>query len=62
MFEFLNDSLLHMQPEVLTLEHLKCLNKVLKTLNQKFWNLQALEDETKLYSKNFGIPIAYLKS
>ena len=25
-----------LQPEVLTLEHLKCLNKVLKFLNQKF--------------------------
>ena len=36
LFEFLNDILLHMQPEVLTLEHLKCLNKVLKFLNQEF--------------------------
>ena len=24
LFEFLDDTLLHMQPEVLTLEHLKC--------------------------------------
>ena len=36
LFKFLNDTLLHMQPEVLTLEHLKCLNKVLKSLNQEF--------------------------
>ena len=28
LFKFLNDTLLHMQPEVLTLEHLKCLRKV----------------------------------
>ena len=51
-----------MQPEVLTLEHLKCLNKVLKFLNQKFLKPQVSEDETKLYSKNFVIPIAYLES
>ena len=36
LFEFFNDTLLHMQPEVLTLGHLKCLNKILKSLNQKF--------------------------
>ena len=30
LFEFLNDTLLHMQTEVLTLQHLKCLKKVLK--------------------------------
>ena len=58
----LNDTLLHMQPEVLTMEHLKCLKKVLKSLNQKFWKTQVSEDETKLYSKKFLIPIAYLKS
>ena len=51
-----------MQPEVLTLEHLKCLNKVLKFLNQKFLKPQVSEDETKLYSKNFVICVTYLKA
>ena len=39
----------------------KCLNKILKSLKQKFQKLQVLEDKTKLYSKNFGKPIAYLR-
>ena len=45
--EFLDYTLLHIQPEVLTLEHLKCLNKVSKSLNalrsfksHKFWKMK----------------------
>ena len=40
VFKFLNDTLLHMQPEVLTLDHLKCLNKVLKCLSHKFHKIK----------------------
>ena len=44
------------------LEHLKSQKKVLKSLNENFEKPQALEDETKLHSKKFELPIAYLKS
>ena len=33
-----------------------------KIFKPKVLKAQVLEDETKLYSKNFVIPIAYLKS
>ena len=57
--EFLNDTLVHIQLEVLNIETFKMFKT--KFLNQKFQKRQLLKDQAKLYSKIFMIPIDYVK-
>ena len=61
LFEFLNDTLVHMQPEVLNIGTFKMFKQSFQIFKPDVLKATRLEDETKLYSKIFVIPIGCLR-